>query len=215
MLEAVAENLIAQGSYIYFRNGALTDVRETWAVFSWPEGKHCIRAARRAPSFGSSIQVEAWVSADAVTRFTVAWENTLPEAVRQANATYTLTPAEITVERVINSRPQPTLQLPTPPNLVISPLLRCFQGQAIAQAAQLGRGAPVPVLVPWIHDPRNAELLLTPQLDRRSAKKLSREEQLDCYTYVGGNYDEAARFWLNDAGEMVRYEFEDWVVVRS
>jgi hypothetical protein len=76
----------------------------------------------------------------------------------------------------------------------------------------LGRGEQVPVLVPWIHDPRNAEFLLTPQLDLRSARKLSSENDLDCYEYVGGNYDDAARFWLNAQGQMVKYTFGEWLI---
>lgn len=212
MLEVVAENLIAQGGYAYFRNGVLTDVRETWAVCGWPDGTHCTRAARHAPSFGSVIQVEAWGSAEGISRFKVAWENTLPEAVPQTNATYTITTTKITVERTLSGAPQPSVQLPTPPNLVVSPLLRCFQGPAIRRVAGLGRGERVPVLVPWIHDPGNAELLLTPQLDPRSAQKLSTKNGVDCYAYVGGNYDDAARFWLNGDDQMVKYEFGEWRV---
>lgn len=213
MPEAVAENLIAHGSYAYWRNGEPAGVSETWAVYGLPDGTQLTRSARQAPSFGSTITVEAWANAGGITRFTVEWENTTPGAVPQASATYTITTTEITVERALSGATQPTVQLPIPPNLVVSPLLRCFQGPAIAQVAQLGQGARVPVLVPWIHDPRNAEFLLTPQLDPRSAKKLSTENDLDCYEYVGGNYDDAARFWLNAEGLMVKYKFGEWQVV--
>lgn len=212
MPEAVAENIIAHGSYTYWRSGEPAGVSETWASYGGPEGVQFTRSARHAPSFGSTITVEAWANSSTITRFTVEWENATPEAVPHASAAYTLTAAEITVERTLSGVAQTSIQLPTPAHLVISPLLRCFQGAAIKQVAELGRGERVPVLVPWIHDPRNAELLLTPQLDLRSAKKLSSENDLDCYEYVGGNYDDAARFWLKANGQMVKYTFGEWLV---
>lgn len=215
MPDAVAENLIAHGSYAYFRNGEPAGVNETWAIYGLLDGAQFTRSARHAPSFGSTITVEAWANADGITRFTVEWENTTPQAVPHASAVYTITTAEITVARTVNGVTQAPIQLPTPANLVISPLLRCFQGPAIKQVAELGHGERVPVLVPWIHNPINAELLLTPQLDLRSARKLNSENGLDCFEYVGGNYDDAARFWLNADDQMVKYTFGEWLVEAS
>lgn len=215
MLEAVAENLIAQGSYTYLRNGEPAGVSETWAVYGGPNGTVYTQAERQAPDYGSTITVGAWAEAGKISQFMVEWKNTSPEAVALAQAHYTITERHIEVERSINNSPFYSRQLPTPPNLVVSPLLRCFQGPAIKQVAELGHGERVPVLVPWIHDPRNTELLLSPQLDSRSAKLLNTENDLDIYAYVGGNYDDAARFWLNADGQMVKYELGEWRVENS
>lgn len=211
-LETVAETPLTSGHYAYWRNGVLTSVSETWAVYLWPDGAIYTRAERLAPEYGSTIVVEAWAEAGKISRFTVEWKNTSPEAVALAQARYTITEHHIKVERSINSSPAHITQLPTPPILPVAPLLRCFQGPAIKQVAELGRGERVPVLVPWIHNPLNAELLLTPQLDLRSAKLLSIENDLHIYEYVGGNYDDAARFWLNADGQMVKYVFGNWRV---
>lgn len=215
MPEVVAENLLTHGNYSYWRNGEPTTLGETWAVYGGPNGAIYTQAERQAPDYGSIIKVGAWAEAGKITQFTVEWKNTSPEAVALAQARYTITEQHIEVERSINNGPPHITQLPALANLVISPLLRCFQGVAIKQVAELGRGERVPVLVPWIHDPLNAELLLTPQLDPRSARLLSTENDLDIYAYVGGNYDDAARFWLNSANEMVKYEFGEWRVESS
>ncbi|MDW8325272.1 MAG: hypothetical protein RMK99_01795 [Anaerolineales bacterium] len=205
----------AQGSYTYLLNGSEAGVSETWAAFPQPDGSRVIRAVRSAPAFGTFIEVDAVESAGRITEFEVRWRNTNEGAVAQASARYRLSPSQISVERSINDGLLLRSRIAAPPQLVVSPLLRIFQGPAIRRVAELGRGERVPVLVPWILDPKDGARLLTPLLDYRSAWRVGsasielggRQVTAQCYSYIGGHYDDSAEFYLGEDDLLLRYVF--------
>ncbi len=209
----------ARGSYTYRLNGAEAGVTEAWAISLRPDGSRAIRSARSAHAYGTSIEVDAVEQDGVLTTFTVFWQNSSEGAVPQANARYSISDSQISVERLISGGPVLLSQMPAPPNLVVSPLLRIFQGPAIKRVAELGRGGRVPVLVPWILDPKDGERLLTPLIDYRSAARLGRAcpainingQRLaaDRYTYLGGRYDDSAKFFLGEDGLLLRYVFHE------
>lgn len=207
----------ARGRYTYLLNGSEAGVTETWAVFPQPDGSRAIRAARSAPGFGSSIEVDAVERAGWITEFEICWRNASEGAVAQVVARYRISESQVSVERSINSGPNLQSQIPAPRELVVSPLLRIFQGMAIRRVAELGGGARVPVLVPWILDPKDGERLLTPLLDHRCASRVGpasielggRQVAAQRYSYVGGHYDDSAEFYLGEDDLLLRYIFRE------
>lgn len=211
--QAIAADAVdAHGAYTYLLNGEDAGVSETWAVSGRPDGSRRIQSARSAPAFGSFIEVDAREQNGQIIAFDVRWRNSSPGAVKEASARYTIPKSQISA-RVSTSH----FLLSTPPDLVVSPLLRIFQGPAIRRVAELGRGERVPVLVPWILDPKDSERLLTPLIDWRSASRLGaasvemngQTRAADRYTYLGGRYDDTAEFYLGADDTLLRYVFRE------
>jgi hypothetical protein len=192
-------------------------VAESWAVFRLPGGRSAVRASRTAPTFGSAIEVDAVERDGGITKFDVRWRNSSNEAVPQAAARYQLSDSHVSVERSINGGPVLKSQLPTPPGLIVSPLLRIFQGPVIRRVAETGRGERVPVLVPWILDPKDDKRLLTPLIDHRSASRVGpvsievngQRIEAQRYSYIGGHYDDSAEFYLDENAVLLRYVFRE------
>jgi hypothetical protein len=99
---------------------------------------------------------------------------------------------------------------------VISPLMRIFLGPAIRQVAERGQGGPIPVLVPYLENPRDTARLLGPAFDTRQAS-LQGEETIvlhgrgvraERWRYLGNRYDEQSQFWLDADGLLLRYRFQ-------
>lgn len=204
---------LTNGSYLYYNDGQLSDVRETWSIKTTPDGQTITYSERRAPSFGSHIEVEAVHDQQGrITAFTVAWHNTLPPAVAEATARYTIG-AQIDAEWIVEGSVQ-RQQQPAPANLVVMPLMRVFTAGVIQQIVQYGGEAEV--LIPNITDPANQDRLLSPLLEKRQAHSLGEEmiegEACNLYQYTGGNYDASARFWINQAQLLARYTFQNWDV---
>lgn len=209
--------IIALGTYSYFTDGQPTNITESWSIESMPDTYRRIHSERKAPSFGSHINVESIHKPGGhITAFTVTWRNTSPGMVAEATAAYSIDDT-IHVERTIEGKTHHEKQS-APANLVVMPLMRIYTGFVIYHLQQNGGAAPV--LVPNITDPTNHDLLLTPLLETRQAQKLHHEDlqlndqPLPCavYQYTGGNYDSAARFWVTSSNLLARYTFQNWDV---
>ncbi len=81
--------------------------------------------------------------------------------------------------------------------------MRIFMGRVIRQIASAA-GQKIQIVVPWIFDPKNEEMFLSAHVDVRSAKRLDG----DLYQYVGENYDETAKFWVDARDVLTRYEWK-------
>ncbi|MCW1968101.1 MAG: hypothetical protein KIH69_008285 [Anaerolineae bacterium] len=200
------------GSYSYSRNGVATGIREKWSL-KIGIGGMLFRTERDASIFGSHIAVEArGFDLAHLFWFRVDWRNTNPDAVKTASAIYDIGPDTIHVKREVDGTMTHEI-IPRPERLVVSPLMRIFYGGVLLQleAAQ----EVCPVLVPWIHQPNNAQMLLSAQLDPRRARLLDKGKikvagethVVKRYEYIGGNYTADSQFWVNDAGILVRYTF--------
>lgn len=211
------------GSYSYLRNGVATGINETWSIHI-QTGGFLFRTERNAAIFGSRIAVEArGFDLAHLFWFRVDWHNTNPGAVKTASAVYDIGPDAIQVKREIDGTLTHEI-VPRPEWLIVSPLMRIFYGGVLLQLEAAQRVCPV--LVPWIHQPNNAQMLLSAQLDPRRARLLD-QGKLEVagethvakrYEYIGGNYTAASQFWVNDAGILVRYTFAEnpdveWEVV--
>lgn len=206
------------GAYIYYNNGQLTDVRETWSIHTNADSSYIINTERLAPSFGSHIIIESHHTADDhITDFTVEWYNTSPGAVQHATAHYQIADF-INAERTVDGQPYHH-QLPRPLKLTAMPLMRIFTGQVIRDLIAFDGEASV--LVPNITNPADSGILLSPLIETRRAVLINRDpieinglaHIAACYQYTGGNYDESARFWINPAGRLLRYTHHNWDVI--
>ena len=203
----------AQGTYTYFLNDEPAHIEEPWSIFDYLDGRRVTRAARAVATAGAYILLEATERNGRISEFEIQWRHNGPHAARRAHAHYHIKPDAVLIERKIEEREPLREQLTVSADLIVSPLMRVFQGRVIRQAARLGGGQPVSVLAPWILDPSNRELLLSGILDHRSAKALGAEVvtigertyHTEKYQYVGGNYDDAAEFWIDAHDILLRY----------
>lgn len=207
--------MITSGKYHYWMNGTQADITESFRIFSNGTADTVIESFRHAETFGSRINVIAHYTEHRLTRFNVEWENKNPNAVQFANAHYQFIENKIIVNRNIDE--QAFLEtLPMPEIFTVLPLLRVFTGKAIRQSFALGNGVRIPVLVPNIKNPNDNVQLLTLELDLRSATKLESEtitiadkkHQADLFNFHGGNYDQSAKFWIDEHDLLLKYEWQ-------
>lgn len=203
------------GTYHYWMNGTQADITESFRFISTPEADTVIESVRHAETFGSHIAVTATYHDSQLSHFDVEWQNDNPNAVKFASVHYQFDPNEINVYRNLDGR-EFHERLPKPEVFTVLPLLRVFTGRAIREVFQLGGGRRVPVLVPNIKNPNDNVQLLTLELDLRSAAKLDSEtitiadeEYLaDKFNFIGGNYDQSAKFWVDEDDLLLKYEWQ-------
>ena len=203
------------GSYHYWMNGTQTDITESFRIITTPEPATVIESFRHAETFGSQIKVVAHYTENQLAHFNVEWQNTNVNAVKFANAHYQFDSNEINVHRNLDGR-EFHERLPKPQAFTVLPLLRVFTGKAIREAHQLGHGNRVPVLVPNIKNPSDTVQLLTLELDLRSATHLGNEtlaindinHPADIFNFTGGNYDQSAKFWIDENDLLLKYQWQ-------
>ena len=166
------------GRYLYELNGERVAIDERFEI---AHGR--ISSTRVTPS-GVRLKVEGCA---ALLDFMVTM--TFPD--RTIDAYY-----EIDADEVRCTRGAAIESADRPIDLVVSPILRVFQGPAIRATASTGSAS---VLVPWIYDPSDRERLLGINIEPRRAFV----EGDGSYRYIGGNYDDTAQFWLDDGGVLL------------
>jgi hypothetical protein len=196
-------------------NGTQADITENFRVISNGTVDTVIESERNAPAFNSRIIAQASYQNGRISQFEIEWQNSNENAVQFANAHYQFTEDKIIVNRNVDE--QAFLEtLPTPEVFIVLPLLRVFTGKAIRETFDLGKGQRVPVLVPNIKDPNDKIQLLALELDMRSASHIGQETitlnkteySADVFNFTGGNYDQTAKFWINDDDILLKYEWQ-------
>ena len=205
LLTTIPANAIlrAQGTYEYGCNGAPTGVREPWRIDELSDGTLLIHVERDAQVFGTTILLaavcEAPLAALSFRRVEILLTNQ-----HTVCALYEFNGMSVTFTRTLNDEAPQRETFALPDNAVVAPLMRVFLGATIQQVAARGRGDSVPVLVPYLENPQDAERLLRPTFDLRRAIKLSDGS----WQYPGERYDEQSQFWLDDDGLLLRYRFQ-------
>ena len=177
-----------KGSYIYTLNGQPTEIVETFEI----DGDH-ICSERVA--FGTKMTVNADLENDRVVRFDMRYGE-------DVSAKYTVYAWGVEVER-FRAGKRLVEQKQVTGRFEAFPLMRIFMGRVIRQI-ESAAGQKIQIVVPWIFDPKNEEMFLSAHVDWRSAKRLDG----DLYQYVGENYDETAKFWVDARGVLTRYEWK-------
>ena len=204
-----------KGTYYYWINGSQADITESFRLTSNGEAHTVIESERHAEAFGSHIHVAAVYNKKQLTHFDIEWQNKNQTAVQYANAHYQFEEKEILVHRNINGR-EFHESLPIPERFTTLPLLRIFTGKAIRETYILGHGEKIPVLVPKIQDPNDSVQLLALELSLRSVTYLGRdtlvinneEHTTEVFNFIGGNYDQTAKFWVNENDILLQYQWQ-------
>ena len=196
-------------------NGIQADITETFRFISNGTVDTITESERHAEAFGSHIRVLAAYNKKQLMHFDIEWQNKNQNAVQFANAHYQFEGNEILVHRNIDGQ-EFHERLPIPDRFTVLPLLRIFTGKVIRQTYAIGRGDWVPVLVPNIQDPNDNVQLLALELSLRSVTYLGRdiliinnEEHIaDVFNFTGGNYDQTAKFWVNENDILLQYQWQ-------
>ncbi|MEP5568848.1 MAG: hypothetical protein ABJN62_13495 [Halioglobus sp.] len=198
-----------QGRYRYYLNGDLAEIDETWQCERLPCGQFNVRSSRKVS--GLTIDVQATVGAVGTRACKVSWSATGRPVIA---ASYEVDGDRIAFMRSVgpdathNSSHLPVLNGAS----VLYPLMRVFTGPAIRQIAE--QGGEGTVLVPSISSPDHAESLLLPDISTRAVTALGEcqltkmnGEAVNCtlWQFVGGQYGNEARFWLNENDLLQRY----------
>lgn len=177
-----------KGSYIYTLNGQPTEIVETFEI----DGDY---VCSERVAFGTKMTVNADLENDRVVRFDMRYGE-------DVSAKYTVYAWGVEVER-FRAGKRLVEQKQVTGRFEAFPLMRIFMGRVIRQLEALG-GQGIQIVVPWIFDPKNEEMFLSAHLDVRSAKRLDG----DLYQYIGENYDETAKFWVDARGVLTGYEWK-------
>ena len=178
------------GSYRYLRDGALLGVSDTFTIDG--ASIHSVREQ----TGGVRMEVDAMVDTTGlVGRFDLQWTHGVEGQIARRLVTYALADGELTVTVDGATRRQAV-----PPDTVLFPLLRVFQGAvilAVADAGPVGRT----VIIPDLHHLADPERLLLPTVETRTARCLSSDDStgVSTYSYEGSVYDAYARFFIDVA----------------
>ena len=200
------------GTYEYFLNGKPTGVSENFNITHLSDGAKKTTAVRDASPFGTKIFVETIERADKFERFEIRFQNQF-----DVQAVYEFFDRKFRYTRTLDGEKTDDETLEMPENSIVFPLMRCFQGQAILRVAEASKKF-LTVLVPSIENPNDAENLLKPTFDERTAKNLGKENiafyqansiasEANVYQYFSKHYDENSRFWIDDDGLLIAYRF--------
>ena len=209
--------LIAEGNYAYRLNGEDAGVTESWSIRQNNDGKIVTNSIRDASQYKSKIEVNAVSQAGVITAFDVIWHNGMDNMVEQAEANYQILDNTVKLRRVINSNDE-TYKFDYATLPIVSPLMRVFTGDVIIKLSKFD--TPTDVLIPNITNPADKNQLLLPKIEQRHAKLLHRENleiagkiiSTECYSYIGEQYGDDARFWVDAHGLLVRYTWGQWDV---
>lgn len=196
------------GSYQYFLNGELSEIEEHWQLWETGQSQRIV-STRRAP--GIALSVDAVAQGGRVTEFDVSWR---PATGAHISAFYRLGAGGFTclrqvagaVDEVDESTDQP---------VILYPLMRIFTGKVI-QAVAHGGGEAL-VIVPSVSGVDAGPPLLAPDPDKRRVSRCEElnwpepgptPERLSRWQFMGGQYDANARFWLDERGLLVRYQWQ-------
>lgn len=190
------------GAYVYHKGGERLDIEETFDIGE-------ISSSARRLGFGHTLRVNVLERPNHKVVDLTLFNNQLQVTVQYHFNGYSW--------RAYHYRGIEYTEHDLPTTAIFFPLMRCYTGKMIRHI--VAQGGMATVIVPDIRDPYNRDTVLLPLFEERTAQKLSEETiligdqtyQTEVFSYIGGAYDDAARFWL--VGDMlVRYVFQDWDV---
>jgi len=215
-----------KGTYRYFRadneEGEFqpTDIIESFTIEACRITDTCVisskRDARKSPMPGI-LRVKATLGGMHINGplhgFSLSWESNTPAHSNRSSYRFEKDQCEIKTESSAGETLVRQLALPKP--TVALPLMRVFLGPVIHRITHTLKGEST-VLVPNIEN-MNSSNSFSPILSLRKASLLETGSTLttgqtawtvDTYSFIGGNYRETSRFWIDSASNLlVRYEF--------
>jgi hypothetical protein len=189
-----------------------------WAIYRLPDGGTVVRAERDAmATMGTRVLVEVRSVASSllgVRSFDVHSFSDRDPAVGDVRARYTFSKTGARIEREVSGVPLPAQVVPIERPVVVFPLLRLFEGPAIATIAARGRGQPLLVLSPDVSQPDDSERLLAPLVEDRHARLLEEAAiEIGDRPYAARRFEYGTEshpgtgYWLSESNRLLRYAF--------
>ncbi len=185
------ESVSDDGAYRYLRNGAATDIVEPWAKYQL--GGNTVTRSLRSDGNSFVLAVKAW-GETGVEFASFYWEN----AAGSYSANYAFQGSGVRWNLEGEKPQQQGFDQPT----CFFPLMRVFSGETLL--AIVGKGGRSQVLVPSIKTPEQRDSLFRPLLSERTVER----RPDGAYHYMGGEYDDGARYELNASGLLQRYAWQ-------
>ncbi|MCP4139137.1 MAG: hypothetical protein GY755_02410 [Chloroflexi bacterium] len=183
------------GRYDYFLNEEQIALYETFQITRDEGLATLISAERVAEAFGNHLRVDTRQKDGAFDQVEIAYASSGKEGIREANLRVNIHDNIAEVVRVVDGLSiQEKITLPK--EYAFLPLLRVFTGNLILKLSE----KHLPVCIPNIKNPQDKENWFALNIEQRWATKDG-----DAFQFLGGQYDEKARFWLNDDGFLKRY----------
>ena len=187
--------VMACGEYHYFENGVRCNIVEPWSISRGVEGELQVISSRQIADADSELTVEATLKA-AQQVYDLCWR----QGAAQTRARYVVSSGELT--RLTRDGVQESGDYTFD---YFFPLMRVFTGPLLCALAANG---PAQVLVPWIKNPAQAEKLFTADISERQVELLEEQGGVRCFSYQGGQYEQAAKCLVSDCGWLLAYTWE-------
>ncbi|MFT5576750.1 MAG: hypothetical protein ACI89D_002279 [Bermanella sp.] len=190
---------LAAGEYQYFENGEVRNITEPWAISIGPDGEVLVASQRRVGDAGIVIGVEAALVRGRCQRAEFSWRQN--GAARQS--TYYFEGGRL-CELLCDGVVQPHVSGFD----YFFPLMRVFTGPLLNNMRQ---GHSAHVLVPWIKDTSQQDMLFTADVSERSVEHVGRRQvhggEVDLLEYNGGQYEQAANCVLAGGAWLQAYSW--------
>ena len=188
-------HLPASGRYLYRCEDQPTPISETWRTRRLPDGS-CAIASTREVDGQAALRVFAHQSGGmvAAARCAVLCATTgewVYAQYRRDDGVWSW-----------RRRNHSWTRIAAQDNAVFFPLMRCFTGHFVEDVASVDGSAVV--VVPWLHNIDDADLLMTPDISDREARKLTDSGR---FSLQGGPYTMPAEVELRPDGLLSTYRW--------
>jgi hypothetical protein len=191
------------GRYRYKLNGEIVPVEESWSVSGANGDRQRVESIRTAGDVALAVTAE--LEGGRVRCCEIEW---LSGDAPPVTAGYQRTPSGLSWRRTMGESVSEGL---VEGEVFLYPLMRVFTGSVIT--ALYAAGGEGLVLVPDISSSEEAQLLLPDTSSRRvvceGKDTLDGHPDISCqrWRFIGGQYDNSAAFWLDQSGNMLRYQW--------
>lgn len=195
---------LASGEYHYFENGEQRNIVEPWSLYSGGGADDILAVSqRRVEDAGIVIDVAVEMTQGLCRRAHFSWSQAGSRGGAATEAVYAFDSGALSA-LAIDGRETGAAEGFD----YFFPLMRVFTGPLLAHLAQRSSAC---VLVPWIKDPSNLELLFTADLSERSVEDVGRLRaeggNVQMLEYNGGQYEQAASCVLLEGNWLQAYSW--------
>lgn len=198
--DAAGVEELASGEYHYYENGKLRNIVEPWSLYRGSGGEFFISSQRLVKDAGICIEVEAALVDGRCQQALLSWHQNGSEQ----GASYRFNARGL--EELLRDGSREAV---APQFDLFFPLMRVFTGPLLVNLLQR---SPAKVLVPWIKDPAQRELLFTADISERSVEHVGRMQvsdgEVQMLEYNGGQYEQAANCILADGAWLQAYSWK-------
>lgn len=210
------------GAYEYRCDGERQPIEETWSIHEIESGQQFVRSDRTVSAQKLRIRSLAQIEERRVRAMYTDWYQKDPH--REVSLYCSLCDSILLSERVVNGKSSGENREEYDGVLVLYPLMRIYLGLVIRQLVEMGRAARV--VTPDITAVDDNDRLLRLRISNRSARQIDNNcaGSERCFQFLGEQYDESARFWLDEGDRISRYEWhqrnpesglaQHWEIVR-